>query len=105
MRELNDRVTEVEVSTFLMNIDLNLDARMLVRRMMFEIDAYRSRKSPSAEAVQAAVEALKECRDELVTLRSRTLAGVVQRAEDAIAGLTGVEGEKYLQEQENRDGE
>lgn len=47
---------------------------------------------PSAEAVHAAVESLKECRDELVTLRSRLLRGVVERAEQAIAGLTVGEG-------------
>lgn len=45
------------------------------------------------DAVAAAVDALKECRDELVTLRSRTLTGIIARADNAIAALTGGEGE------------
>lgn len=48
--ELARPATEIEISTFLMNITINPQAKMLVRRMAFELNALRAERDKHADA-------------------------------------------------------
>lgn len=50
MAELSRPATEIEISTFLMNITINPQAKMLVRRMAFELNVLRAEREKHADA-------------------------------------------------------